>query len=240
MNTTMRALFLCLLMTICYTSSHGQVLISILFGEKLNSPNIEFGLDGGLNLASIEGLQPSSNHGTLNLGFYFDFKLKKNPSWMLHTGVIVKSTMGAKDIPVYPTGSPDLDNAMVGGSVERRLGYFNVPILMKYKFANNLFIEAGPMVGLMNRSTQDVFKADLNEKDDLTYKLNIKDRYHPLDAGMMAGIGYRLLGGNGMNLGVRYYFGFVDITIDDATISQYNRALYLAVGIPIGVGKKAE
>jgi hypothetical protein len=236
----MRVLIAFLTVLMSCTASYSQVLISILFGEKLNSPNIEFGLDGGLNLASIEGLEPSDDHGTLNLGFYFDFKIKKNPSWMLHTGVIVKSTMGAKDIPVYSTGNADLDNAMVDGSVERRLGYFNVPILMKYKFANNLFVEAGPMVGLMNRSTNDIFTASIDERDDLNYKLNIKDRYHPLDAGMMAGIGYRLLGGNGMNLGVRYYFGFVDITIDDATISQYNRALYLAVGIPIGVGKKVD
>ena len=236
----MRPLLLFLLMTVFYSSSHGQVLISILFGEKLNSPNIEFGLDGGLNLASIEGLEPSRQHGTLNLGFYFDFKIKQSPSWMFHTGVIVKSTMGAQDIPVYPTRNQDLDNAMVDGSVERRLGYFNVPILLKYKWRNNLFVEAGPMVALMNRSTNDIFTTTTDGGGDLNYKLNIKDQYHPLDGGVMAGIGYRLLGGNGMNIGVRYYYGLVDITIDDSTPSQYNRALYLAVGIPIGVGKKAD
>jgi hypothetical protein len=76
----------------------------------------------------------------------------------------------------------------------------------------------------------------LKKKDDLLYKLKIKDRYHPLDAGLMAGVGYRLLGG--MNLTVCYYYGLVDITVDDSTPNQYNRCLYFMVGIPIGAGKK--
>jgi len=92
----------------------------------------------------------------------------------------------------------------------------------------------------MNRSTIDRFVATLETKDDLTYVHEIKDLYHPLDAGIIAGIGYRLMGGNGMNIGARYYLGLVDITIDDSSPNQYNRVFYVAVGIPIGVGKKAE
>ena len=53
----------------------------------------------------------------------------------------------------------------------------------------------------------------------------------------MAGVGYRLLGGNGMNLGIRYYYGLVDVYIDDSTPSVYNRAIYLTLGIPIGAGE---
>jgi hypothetical protein len=41
--------------------------------------------------------------------------------------------------------------------------------------------------------------------------------------------------GNGMNLGVSYYYGLLDITKDNSGI--YNRSLYLSVGIPIGAGK---
>jgi hypothetical protein len=39
-----------------------------------------------------------------------------------------------------------------------------------------------------------------------------------------------------MNLGINYYLGLIDIT-RDAT-NQFNRSLYLSVGIPIGAGKK--
>ena len=124
-------------------SVQSQVLISLVFGDKLNTGKIEFGLDGGLNMANLSGIDPASSANNFNLGFYFDLKLK-NPSWMLHTGVIVKFTMGAKDLAVYSLDNPDLDKSFAGGSVERRLGYFNVPILMKYKLGNKFFAEAGP------------------------------------------------------------------------------------------------
>ena len=155
---------------------------------------------------------------------------------MIHTGVIVKSNVGANDLPVYSLDNPELDGALAGGSVDRKLGYFYVPLMMKYVLKNNLFLEAGPMFGLMSKSN-DIFTKDVQDKDDLTYKIKIKDNYHPLDAGLMAGVGYRLMGGNGMNLAIRYYVGVVDITVDDSGANQYNRSLYFAVGIPIGKGK---
>jgi hypothetical protein len=233
----MRALFIVLMLTGSFAAS-GQVIISLLLGDKLNSGKVEFGLDGGLMLSTIDGVGTSNSKRAFNLGFYFDIKLK-NPSWRVYTGVMVKSTLGAEDIPVYSLDDPDLDNAFSGGSVKRKLGYFTVPVMMKYKFENNFFVEAGPMFGLMNSST-DEFIATVKKKDDLLYKLKIKDNYHPLDAGLMAGVGYRLLGGNGMNLTICYYYGLVDITIDDSTPNQYNRSLYFMVGIPIGAGKKPE
>jgi hypothetical protein len=48
------------------------------------------------------------------------------------------------------------------------------------------------------------------------------------------------MGGNGMNIGLQYYLGLVDVVIDDASPKQYNRSLYLNVGIPIGKGKAAK
>jgi hypothetical protein len=234
----MRILLILLIVTVCPARSDGQVLISLLLGDKLNTGKIEFGLDGGVSLSNLQGLHPSGTHPGFNLGFYFDIRIK-NPSWMFHTGVMVKSTMGAEDIPVYSLNDPDLDNAFSGGSVVRKLGYFNVPAMIKYKWKKNFFVEAGPMFGLMNNST-DEFVATVEKKDDLTYKLKIKDRYHPLDAGLIGGIGYRLLNGNGINLAIRYYYGMVDITIDDTTPSQFNRSLYFAIGIPIGAGKRPD
>lgn len=219
-------------------TAQSQVLISLVFGDKLNSDKIEFGLDGGLNMANLNGIDPGSFANNFNLGFYFDLKLK-NPSWMLHTGVIVKSTMGAKDLAVYSLDNPDLDNSFAGGSVERRLGYFNVPILMKYKFSNKFFAEAGPMLGLMSKS-KDVFTKEISDSEDLSYEKKIRDLYHPLDAGLMLGVGYRLMGGNGMNLGIRYYYGLVDVEIEDNSANVMNRSLSFTVGIPIGKGGKPE
>jgi hypothetical protein len=213
----------------------GQVLIALLFGDALNTGKIEFGLDGGLNLVTMSGIDHTKMVTTWNLGFYFDVKLPDS-SWMIHTGVIVKSTMGTKNVPLYPTGDGNLDAALSGGSVTTSLNYFNVPIMVKHKFPNNFFVEGGAMLGLLYGAT-DEFINTVEKEDDLTYERNVRSAYHPLDAGMIVGVGYRLLSGNGINLGVRYYYGLVDVYIDDSTPSQYNQSLYFTVGIPIGAGK---
>jgi len=84
----------------------------------------------------------------------------------------------------------------------------------------------------------DEFIKTVKDKEDLKYTLKTKDNYHPLDAGFAFGLGYRLMKGNGMNIGLQYYMGFVDVVVNDALPSQFNRSLYLTAGIPIGKGKK--
>jgi hypothetical protein len=215
--------------------THGQVLISLLLGDKLNSDKLEFGLDGGANFTTLDGVSDANTAIGFHLGFYFDIKVKN--AWFLHTGVIVKSPMGAQELAPYELGVADLDSVFVGGDVQRKLQYFNVPVMMKYKFPNNLYAEGGLMLGLLH-TAKDEFTNEVDKPKDITFTRDIVDNYYRLDAGMAAGVGYHFMKGNGMNLGVRGYYGLVDITKDSGT-SVYNRALYVALGIPIGKGKAA-
>ena len=217
------------------TSGQTQVLISILLGDKLNSGQIEFGLDGGFSLSNLTGIDDVKSHSNYNLGFYFDFKMK-NPAWMFNTGVRVKSTMGAENIQVYSLNDPALDSAFSNGTVTRKINYFDVPVMLKYTFKNNIYAQGGIQLGLGYKAT-DVFTNTVNEDDDLTYKLNVRDNYHPLDAGLIAGLGYRLVQGNGMNIGIQYYWGLVDARVSDASPDEFNRVFYANIGIPIGKGK---
>jgi hypothetical protein len=217
-------------------SAQSQILISILLGDKLNTGKIEFGLDGGLNLSTIQGIDEAKMFSGFNIGFYFDIKIFKNPQWMLNTGVIVKSTQGTDGLPVYSLNNPALDSSFIGGSVSKRNQYFNVPIEIKYLFKNRIYAKAGIMAGLRYKAT-DKFKNSITDDDDLNFEVDTKDDYHPLDFGFVAGAGYRLMGGNGMNLGVQYYQGIVDISIDDSTPNMYNSGFYFTVGIPIGKAK---
>ena len=221
---------------LCSLASNSQVLISILLGDKLNSGKMEFGLEGGFNWSDINNLEGAKTLRAFNLGFYFDFKLK-NPSWMLNTGVIVKSAMGANDLPVYSLGNTDLDSAFTGGKITRKIKYFNVPIMIKYNFKNHIYFKAGAQLGLRYQAF-DEFTNSVIDDDDLEYKVKIKKQFHPLDAGLAFGLGYRLMKGNGMNIGLQYYYGLVDITIDDSRAAQSNRVLYVSAGIPIGKNSK--
>ena len=158
---------------------------------------------------------------------------------MLHTGVLVKSSMGASNLPVYSLNDPELDDIFAEGEVRRKINYFNIPIAMKYRFENNFFLEAGIMPALRSKA-YDIFTTDIKDKDDLEYKLDIKDQIHRLDFGLIGGAGYHLMKGNGMNITARYYYGLVDVVIDDSTPNQYNTCFYLSVGIPVGAGKAKE
>ncbi|MFO0266573.1 MAG: PorT family protein, partial [Cyclobacteriaceae bacterium] len=116
------------------------MLISLL-GDKLNSGKVEFGLDGGANFFSLAGVPDSDTATGFHLGFYFDIKTKHQ--WLFHTGVIVKSPLGAHGLPVYPLGNPDLDQAFQGGIVSRNLRCSNVPVMIKYPFRNHFYAEGG-------------------------------------------------------------------------------------------------
>jgi hypothetical protein len=122
--------FLIFITFFCITTAQSQVLISLIFGDKLNSEFLEFGLEGGANFSTISNMGSSALNPGFNLGFYFDLKSRKNPAWMINTGVIVKSPMGAQDIPVYSLNDENLDNTFAGGHVNREIRYFNVPILI--------------------------------------------------------------------------------------------------------------
>ena len=56
----------------------------------------------------------------------------------------------------------------------------------------------------------------------------------------MAGIGYAIDALNGMNFGLRYYYGFMDIVKNNSGDPQRNSSFYLFASIPIGAGEKAK
>lgn len=220
----------------------GQVLISLLFGDKLNSPTLKFGLDGGANFSTVSNNIGSKYHSGFNLGFYFDFLLKKDKPWYIHTGVLVKSPMGADNLSPYHLSNPDsayLDTLFANGSVDRQLRYFNVPVLVRYRFKNKLFIELGPMLGLMYKAN-DVFTTKIENEKDLSFDNKVIDLFKRFDVGGMAGIGYSIDALNGMNFGLRYYYGLMDIVKNNPGEPQRNSSFYLFASIPIGAGEKAK
>ncbi len=218
-------------------SAVAQVLISLVFGDKLNSPNIEFGLDGGVNFGNIANLEPSKPLPMFNLGFYFDIRLKNQ--LMLHTGVIVKSSQGAGSLDPYLLNNTNLDTAFASGYIDRKVNYFHVPILIKYRFATFFHVEAGPMLGLRSKGN-DEFRNSVKDDDDLSYKLDIKDNYKRIDAGIMAGIGAKLSKApKSSQTGIRFYYGLVDPLIDNPGKAQNFYSIYLYFSIPIGA-KPAE
>lgn len=234
-------MILCAILT---QTAQSQVLISLLFGDKLNSEKLEFGLDGGGNLLNMSNTPKDSGSSVnadwlnnWNLGFYFDIKLK-NPKWGVHTGVFVKGSMGTNNITPYSLDNKSLDSAFLGGTVDRKINYFNVPILMRYSYCKGFFIQGGIQAGL-RYTGKDFFYNSVKDNDDLTYSLDVKDNFARLDFGGFAGLGYKFTKGPGMTIHIDYYNGLVDAnkTFEG---NQYNQAFYFNASIPIGKKKAAK
>lgn len=218
---------------------HSQVIISLIFGDELNSDKVRFGLDGGVNFSSLTSPEEAKFLENFNLGLYFDIQLKENSNWYLHTGALLKSDLGARGIQVYTLDNPDLDSVFKGGSIERTLKYIQIPALVRYKFTNHLFFEIGPMLGILTKAT-DVFYNEVIKEEDLAFTKKVTDQYKWFDAGVQAGIGYHLMKGTGVNFGLRYYQGLMDIVKDNSSDPSRNQSVYLFVSIPIGAGEKAQ
>jgi hypothetical protein len=214
-------------------SAQSQILISLLLGDKLNSPNLEFGLEGGYNHSTLSGIDEAKGYGHFHLGFYFDIRVKND--WWLNTGVRVKSDVGATKSNPYSLNDPDLDTVFSDGFVKREIGYFYVPVHIKYRFVRDFFVMAGFQAGLRNSAT-DYFTNTYFDKDDVTLSFDIRDNIKRLDFGLSGGGGYKFKG-SGLNLGFAYYYGLVDID-KSPDVNSKNSTFYIYVDIPIGAGYK--
>lgn len=228
----MKKLFATLiLLMVCYTSQ-SQVLIALLLGDKLNNGSMEFGLDGGFNFSSISDMDSNQRLNTFNLGFYFDIRLKNQ--WFLHTGVLVKSNLGLKDLTENDLNFLNATTYDEEGDYRQKMNYFLVPALAKYKFDNHMYLEAGPQFGLMYKSWVE-FNSDVDGITS-TIKEDNKDQVNRIDAGLAVGAGYKFLNGYGWTLGVRYYQGLANVYKERS--GTKHSSLFLKVNIPIGFSEE--
>jgi hypothetical protein len=212
-------------------SMQSQVLIALLLGDKLNTGKIEFGLDGGVNFANISNLESNDWFRKWNLGFYFDIKLKNQ--WYLSTGVLVKADFGNDDLSAEDLEFLEATVYDVEGEYNQSISYFVVPALAKYVFDNHMYAEIGPQFGLMHKAyiefNSDIEGIEINSQEDN------KDMINRIDMGMTAGVGYRLLKGLGWTIGVRYYYGLIDVYKERS--GTKNNALFLRANIPFGISQ---
>lgn len=219
-------------------AGQSQVLITLLLGDKLNSDDLEFGLEGGINWTQITGLETKNFARKWNLGFYFDIRLKNQ--WFLNTGVLVKSNMGVdnltdNDISWLNAKIYTDTSGRIAGSYGQKMNYFLVPALFKYKFKNRIFVSAGPQFGLMYKSWVQ-FDSDVEGNDAIIKEYN-RDLINRIDVGIMAAAGYGLEKGLGLTIGVKYYEGFVNVYKNSNT---RNRSFFVYATLPIGASEKAK
>jgi len=236
MKTLSKICFLVLFISFA-SPSRAQILISLLFGDKLNTPEIEFGLVGGMNRSWIHTISESSGLNNFNIGFYFHINMFE--SSYLSTGVQVKSNVGARGMSTYPIGDPEFDDVFTGGELIKKLNYFYVPIMWHQRFHNRFYIESGLQLGLRGKCW-DNFKLENTYDGNLEYQRDIRDEIAAIDGGLVAGMGYKLKKQiKSTAIGVNYYYALKDVSKVDG-VDIRNSSVYFYCKIPIGANKPAE
>ena len=141
-----KILLFILLAGLSFSTARSQVLIALVFGDKLNTPNIEFGLNVGGNFSTLTNYPDAKYTTGINLGLYFNFKLSDH--FYLHPELQFLNRMGTKgvddrDLP----GGPEWDDETL--QTWRELDYATLIFLPRYKLTNQLYFEAGLHAGLL-------------------------------------------------------------------------------------------
>ena len=163
------------------------------------------GIKGGYNLAAVtyDGEGETEQRSGFHVGFYGESFLNESISIQPE---LTYSQQGYK----VTNGS---------STFTQKLDYINLPIMLKAYPVQNLFLEAGPQIGLA-----------ISHKEEYTGLFSGTTEYEPsnFDWGLNFGGGFKT--DSGISLGVRYHLGLGDL-YDEG--KAQNRVLQFSLGFDL-------
>ena len=218
----------------CPSRAPAQVVLAMLFGDKLASDNFNIGLEIGMNLSTVSDLSGAAiTRGTL-FGLFGTWRFSEH--YHLFTGVLPLSAKGAKDADPIPLNDPVLDPLIAEGGMERNLSYIDIPVLLQWAQHRDggLRIGAGPQLGIL-LSANDRYAATTPQGTVVVVENDIEKSIERFDAGIAFDAEYRITG-LGIGIGLRYYQGLTDV-LRGAGPSLHNQVLSGSGRITLG-GRK--
>jgi len=156
-------------------------LLGIMFTTK--AQNLQFGLKGGVNFASLNGdiSDDFKNRTAFHVGMLVEMKVSTN---LAIQPELLYSSKGATD--------KEYDESL-------KVNYIYLPVMVKYFLNDGLSIQGGPQIGVLMSAVSEVDGGNEDFKDDLK----------KTDLGLNFGLGYNLT--NNLNIGMRYNIGLSNI-----------------------------
>lgn len=157
---------------------------------------ISFGVKAGAAITSL----PGDYNNDKKTGFYGGFtgELPVGKKFSI-AAELVYSMQGNKQRIMFAEWAPNDSYNATGKKENMNLSYVNVPLLVKYQFIKNIFIETGLQAGFLVAAK---VKTSQGSGD-------IKDNYETFDLSWPIGIGFKLENGLGANL--RYNAGLTNV-----------------------------
>ena len=161
-----------------------------LIGATILSINAQkFGVKAGVNFTNFDNNDEVSwNSKTgVNVGIFVEFGL--SDKFYLQPELLY-STQGAK-----------FDE--FGNELKAEINYINFPLMLKFKAAENFYLEAGPQIGFLTTAKTKYTEDGETEVDD------IKDETKSTDFDLNFGLSYDVL--DNLAIGARYSLGLINI-----------------------------
>ena len=171
-----------------------SVAIMSLFSSTVNAQQA-VGIKGGLNIASLSGFE-GRDRISGHVGVFLHHTINKN--WCFQPELLYSGE----------------GQRYMSGGVERTLalGYLQLPLMIQYYPAPQVYFEAGPQFGLLV-SAQD-------KADDEAGNINAKDDFTTGQVAIGLGIGYKA--SEKLILYGRYNFGLTDVSRFDNIVDHSN------------------
>ena len=181
-----------------------SVAVMSLFSSTVNAQQA-VGIKGGLNIASLSGFE-GRDRISGHAGVFLHHTINKN--WCFQPELLYSGE----------------GQRYMSGGVERTLalGYLQLPLMIQYYPAPQVYLEAGPQFGLL-LSAQD-------KSDDESGHINAKDDFTTGQVAIGLGIGYKA--SEKLILYGRYNFGLTDVSrfdniVDHSNVGQLGIAIRL-------------
>ncbi len=110
-----------------FQPAQGQVLLGILFGDRLATERFHIGLNVGANFADLSGIDGTKLKPGLTLGLVAEWRIAGN--FYLQPELLPFYQAGAKSMPpAIEDAPPPLDTLVADKSAQRNLSYFEIPV----------------------------------------------------------------------------------------------------------------
>lgn len=188
------------------------ILSTVLIGFAANAQVVNFGLKGGLNMATVANNENNNieNRTAYHAGVFANIPMN---SQIAIQPEAIYSSQGAK----YPFGNDKL-------SLE--LNYVNIPVMVQAMVGRGFYGEVGPQLGFLTSVSDKVNGRELGAVD--------KNDFKSTDVSLGVGLGYK--GPSGFGLGARYNFGLTNIN-NSGTANIKNNVLQVGLMLQLGRSK---
>lgn len=216
--------------------AHSQVLIALLFGDKLNSDRFQLGIQLAGNFQNVTGWEGTGNRFSIGFGIYGELKLTEKFS--VQPELLFKDPRGAGGVPGSEFDDENLDPLLADASATMKLAYVSIPVLLKYHLSPQFSIGVGPQIGILS-SAKNVYSATVYETGDLSFKEDLSSFLNDIDMALAFNLEYKLMKWKRpVRIGLRYYLGLADIVKDNPGRPVRNSVIQINLGIPVGKADK--